>query len=324
MTDFESPSDSSFAPGLGAPRLSDADARVLDRLADVGFNLVALGELSAEDRARAERLLRQLALIDAYPDHVEAGDDGTLVAATMARIDEADAERAERMRLESHGTRGGVRRGVRFADFVAVACIVILAVTIVVPLLNWAGGRARETRCADNLRLVAQGLESYTRDYQSLPMAASLLPGVVDWATYRNSDNLRHLSATHYCGPDRMRCPGDKSETGSYAYQVGSASRRPLWNQGPRSVIVGDRNPLVDLERNGEVIASVALNSASHEGRGQNLLYSDASVAFTTSPYVTDPGTAWSQDNIWLPFGDGPNSLFDRNSGQTLDTFLLH
>jgi len=54
-------------------RLSEADRRVLDRLADHGFDPACLDGLSISDRLRGERILGQLGLLDAYPD--EIGDD---------------------------------------------------------------------------------------------------------------------------------------------------------------------------------------------------------------------------------------------------------
>ncbi|MBL9121544.1 MAG: type II secretion system protein [Phycisphaerae bacterium] len=322
------PFDRSASDSIAGPNLSAEDARVLDLLVECRFNLNALPSLPAADRARAERLVAQLGVLDAYPmgDALEGGE--ILLDATLARIDRETDARAARMRLDpERGT--AVRSRFRFPDLVAVASIAILAAVVLVPMVNWRNARALDLKCDNNMRLIAQGLESYTQSFQGeLPMSASLVPDFASWLGYRNADNLNPLKAGKYCTEGCLCCPGDHDPNGSYAYQVALGERHPRWQMGARVAVVGDRNPLVDLKRNGETIGSVALNSASHGGRGQNLLYSDGAVQFTNSPYLPfegDPGAmpAGRIDNIWLPFGDRADSLI-QVPGQGVDAFLLH
>lgn len=309
--------------------LSAADSRILDLLVDAGFDLGALPPLSADDRLRAERLVGLVRLIDVYPDGSsdEGVDAETLIAATLARVQQAEGERADRMRLDparEADIRSGGRKGFRMGDLVAVASIAILATTVLVPLFNWRSAQAIDTQCANNLRMIAQGLEVYTASNDAMPMVAGLGPDLATWLGYSNADNLNVLAAQKYCPPGCMSCPGDTEANACYAYQAPTAERRPAWSLGPRVVVVGDRNPLIDLKRNGETIASVALNAASHSGRGQNLLFSDASVEFDDSPYLSDAGTL-SIDNIWLPFGDQADALtVPPGARRVMDAFLLH
>ncbi|MFM9170112.1 MAG: hypothetical protein ACKOTD_08330, partial [Phycisphaerales bacterium] len=76
------------------PILCDADLRVLDFLAEHGFDASRVNLLPEADRPRAMALIRQMSVLDAYP--ADGGDD-SLVDATLARIaahDEAvDASR---------------------------------------------------------------------------------------------------------------------------------------------------------------------------------------------------------------------------------------
>lgn len=329
--------------------LSPADAAMLDRLVDAGFDLSRLAassasgssSLSADDMARAQRLLAQCAMLDAYPTTAVSAmtrdDTETLIAATMARIARADDERAARMRLDSQPSDAASRRrSFRWSDLIAVACIAILATTVIVPVMNWSRGRSLETNCANNLRLVAAGLDLYANDFESMPMRAGFVPELASWTGYRNADNLRVLATTHYCTPGCLCCPGDADPDGAYALQAPASvdsQRAPLWNQlrghGSRVALVADRNPLVDLERNGVKVASVALNSASHGGQGQNLLFTDGSVGFQMSPYLGDPSSRIA-DNIWLPFGDQlaslqrrPGTLKASGKASEMDVFLL-
>lgn len=309
-------------------RLSDDDARVLDRLVEAQFDLTALGDLPAADRVRAERIVSQLGLLQAYPDEGVLDDDA-LLDATMARIDRDGAARSSRMRIDPERS-APVGRRFRMPDLVAAASIAILAAVVLVPLVNWRNARALDLRCDNNMRLIAEGIASYTQNFNgTMPMTvatASILPDVGSWLGYRNADNLNPLKTGQYCSEGCLCCPGDHEPGGCYAYQVVLGERRPQWQNGPRVAVVGDRNPLVDLKRNGETIASVALNSASHGGRGQNLLFSDGSISFTSSPYLSLPegaGNANPSDNIWLPFGNRPDALTQR-PGEGVDAFLLH
>ena len=322
------PQDAAASEATG-PRLSDADARLLDRLVDARFELTAMVDLSADDRVRAARLLGQLDLLDAYPEEGHLKDDA-LLDATLARIDREAAARASRMRIDPERAVS-IGRRLRLPDLVAVASIAILAAVVLVPLINWRNARALDLRCDNNMRLIAEGIEGYTQSFQgTMPMAvatASILPDVGSWLGYRNADNLTPLKAGAYCSEGCLCCPGDHDPSGCYAYQVVLGERRPQWQHGPRVAVVGDRNPLVDLKRNGETIASVALNSASHGGRGQNLLFSDGSISFVSSPYLPLPesanGPGNAVDNIWLPFGNRPDALTQR-PGEGVDAFLLH
>ncbi len=314
--------------------LSEADARVLDLLVESGMEIAqfeAAPGVTADDRVRAKRLLAQFALLDQYPDLLDADershgsgvDAETLIAATLARVEQADSERGRRMRLDP-ARDIGVRRGIRMGDLVAVASIAILATTILVPLLNWRNSQAIETKCSNNLRMIAQGLEAYGQDYRTMPMLASIVPDLGNWLGYRNADNLNVLASQKYCPDGCMSCPGDHEPNACFSYHVASEGRHPMWNLGPRMVVVGDRNPLVDLKRHGETVASVTLNAASHGGRGQNMLFTDGSVIFNSSPYIADPDSG-VRDNVWLPLGDALEGL-TRAPGPKpqVDAFLLH
>jgi hypothetical protein len=339
-------------------RLCAEDARLLDRLVECGFDLSALPDLSVAERARAERIVQQLGLLDAYPVPVEAesSDAGnSLIDATLLRIEREDAARADRMRLDPERATSA-RRRFRFPDLIAVASIALLATVVLVPLLNWRNARALDFQCENNMRMIAEGIESYTQSFGgTMPMTASLVPDigshVANWLSYRNADNLAPLKAGHYCDERCLCCPGDHDPNGCYAYQVNLGERRPGWQNGVRSPVIADRNPVVDLKRNGQVVDSATLNSASHGGRGQNILFSDGAIQFASSPYFTAPERSSEQaldgqrtpvpgsgtramphgasglDNIWLPFGDWVDALSRtprEGDGPRVDVFLLH
>ena len=109
--------------------LCQADADLLDRLVDVGFELDKLDALSADETARANRLLSMLGLLDGYP--VEDASD-TLIDATLAQIDQYDSNKSQQMRIETaeiETTSSGFR--IRMPDFISVAAMVLTTESLI-------------------------------------------------------------------------------------------------------------------------------------------------------------------------------------------------
>lgn len=330
----------SHLPDDNRPDPAEHDATdLVDLLFAEGFDRERaereLAALPADRRARGERLLRLVEGLDRH--EVPLDDADTLVAATLARVAAEEEARGERMRIDPE--RVPLRRRRRLADMVAVASVAILATSLLVPLANWASGQALDARCANNLRLVSSGLAQYVADNGALPMAAGFSPSTIgEWSRFRHASNLRTLIGGHYCDADCLRCPGDADADACYAYRVPTdeASLRP--DLAPTSIVVGDRNPLIDLCRQGSQIVRVTLNSASHGGRGQNVLRADGTILFLADPRIgladprgtlADPRGAPADapnapsDNIWLPFGNEPSALLNR-PGRVEDVFLVH
>jgi hypothetical protein len=84
------------------------------------------------------------------------------------------------------------------------------------------------------------------------------------------------------------------SEQISYSYQNLFAHDRPRWVQPERTVVLADRSPVVPRALRGEWVNPLG-NSDNHQGHGQNVLWSDGSVAYLRTPVLA------SGDNIWLP-----------------------
>jgi len=304
------------------PRLCEADLRVLDRLADHGFDPACLERLSISDRRRGERLLAQLGLLDAYPDGVAADGDARadadlLVDATLARIEREEEARTERMRFGA-ATGGRTGRGFRLADLVAVASVAIIATTVAIPLLQVGRDSAGRSACANTLRRLAGAFGTYAGDHSGLmPATAGFSLGAVgprgpwdslsSWSHHRHGENLAPLVDGGHCGTDDMRCPCDAHQGYGWAYRVPSSVSALVWGNGPRAVLVADRNPLIDLTRRGQPLGTAVLNSENHGGRGQNTLWTDGSIEFLGQPCLHRPGPVAqpqdATDNIWLPSG---------------------
>ncbi|MDG2291205.1 MAG: hypothetical protein P8L37_00990 [Phycisphaerales bacterium] len=150
------------------PILSDADAALLDRLVECGFDSAAVTGLDADEQARLERLVALLGLLDAYPAEPLSNEDReTLVNATLARIDLAEQDQDERMRFDS-SIRGGF--GSRFGapELVAVAAIIILGLSIIFPMMHAARNSSTRSTDRNNLAQIGGGLFNFAQDQDGM------------------------------------------------------------------------------------------------------------------------------------------------------------
>lgn len=317
MKDFDAPGqDGAFSGDL--PSLSNDDQRLLDRLIDNGFDRDALGALSDDESRRVETLMNLFGLMDDYP--VEDADS-SLIHATMLRIDrEVDSER-DRMRVESRpDDRRRWAMPFRLPDLITVAAVLLIGTSIIVPVLGAMNRSSIDRGCANNLRAMGEAFHAYTTDFNgAMPTSRASIAPDIGWEQVRNLLNLTPMFEGGYCEHKHCSCPGHQAhdEFGpSYSYQLPGSGQAVRWQTGPRTVILGDRNPLIDAARAGRFDVPPLSISINHRGRGQNVLQSDNAIEWLTEPTI-------GQDNIWLPDGfqrleDG--ALPTRES----DTFLAH
>ena len=154
-------------PDPREPRLSDADMRVLDFLAEHGFDASRVHLLPEADRPRAMALVRQMQVLDHYPAE---GADDALVDATLARIDRWEAANAEAHRLPAR------RMGAfRIPDFVGIAALVVVGVGVLVPVASRIRAQGLVDACGNNLRSLHGALGQYASQHDGLlPATASI------------------------------------------------------------------------------------------------------------------------------------------------------
>jgi type II secretory pathway pseudopilin PulG len=298
-------------------RLCPADCRVLDALVEVGFDPTALEGLSEDDQSRVDRLMSLFALTRDYP--VEDSSEA-LVHATIAAIDRAERDREDRLHLATvqEATRPTGMRRIFVPDFITVAAVLLIAASIVLPVMSGMRQRSLDAQCENNLRVMGYAFSHYAADYDGTMPVVSQAGLNRSWDMFSNFLHLSPLEAGQYCKPGCMGCPGHDATAGpGYSYQWQEADRARRWNGGRATrIVLGDRNPLLDAIRLGRILApdSVSLN---HGGRGQNVLASDGSTMWLSEPVV-------GQDNIWLPAGvDGlkPGEIVNEPED---DVFLAH
>ncbi len=299
-----------FSP---SPDLSPDDQRVLDALVDAGFSTDGLEAPTPTVRKRAAAAASLFELLEDYP--VEDADD-TLIHATLARIDRLEDGRATRMNFNEVALGETGRRRVRLPDFISVAAVILIGASIVWPLTSHLRQRSIDTGCSSNLQQMAVGFSQYAMDYNgAMPTARA---GVFsEWTLgARNAINLKPLLQGSYCESGHLDCPGNEGFADSYSYQFQVTGHRPRWSAGSSTVVLGDRNPLIDAVRRGQVIGALTV-SINHGGRGQFVLSSDGRTIWLRQPVV---GT---NDNIWLPGGVIFLRSGDRLTDPT-DVFLAH
>ncbi len=283
-------------------KLNADDERLLDALVESGFDPEVLESLSAEDRRRVGAILNLFELIEDYP--VEDVDD-SLVDATLARIDQYET-RASALASQETTLQSASRRAFRLPDLVSVAAVLLIGASIFWPMLSTMKQRRIDDSCANNLRQMGYAFGRYANDYNgSIPVAIARAGLFSEWTkSFTNAVNLRPLVISGYCEQNHLVCAGHEGQTGaSYGYQWQIPESELTWGVNRITVILGDRNPLIDAIFQAKAQTPSLSNSLNHGGRGQNVLRTDGVVMWLENPMVE------SVDNIWLP--KGSSSLHD-------------
>lgn len=275
------------------PSLSDAEQRALDRLVERGWHAATDDSTDAADERRVLDVIR---LLEQYPAQ---DSDPSLIDATLARIQANDREQANRLKLEQRP-----RRFARWADLGGIAAVVLLAAGVAWPVMARMRSAALQAGCASNMRAMGAGLTSYATDHRDyLPMTAGLnsltspKPSMLDWNTYEHGGNLVMLIHHGYCSTDQMQCPGcaAKSPHRHISFRMPASDRAFRLTVIGRGALIGDANPALELHRMGKPFGT-GDSSASHDQRGQNVLFGDGALLWLTRPEVEG-------DNLYLQRG---------------------
>ncbi len=296
--------------------LSPEDRRLLDQLVECGFDPAALEGLTPDEKRRVDAIVGLFELLDDYP--VEDADE-SLVYATLARIDRQENEASARLVFDALSAESGDpprRWRFRVPDFISIAAVILIATSVIWPTaVHLRQGNLR-AGCANNLRLLSNGFTLYANDYEgAMPMAMANLGPDMSWETIRNVVNLNPLLAGGYCERGYLNCPGNHDLDPSYSYQW-FLTGRPVWGVDRKTIVLGDRNPRIDLALLGRQQDVVLMSSLNHNGRGQNVLKTDGSRKWLPQPEEDN-------DKIYLPKGVAFLRLGDLPTDPA-DVFLAH
>lgn len=297
--------------------LASDDRDALDALVAKGFDPARVPVVL---RARAERHAAILSLLDQAP--IEQGERESLIARTLGHVQAGIESERGRMNYSAAAER---RAGFsfRWADLITVASVVLIAGSVLTPIVESLRSGQRRVACTSNLMSAGAGFAAYANDYRDrLPMASASLAGNPWWLVgvpeRSNSSNLFTLPRAGYiplaqlsCAGNVFACDGEMPFEGgqpardwaglgqvSYSMQNLFARERRNWVGAPgttrRIEMLVDRSPVVLRAIRREVIFPME-NSPNHGGSGQAVMFNDGAAEWMTSP-VSVRG-----DNIWLP-----------------------
>jgi hypothetical protein len=276
--------------------LSPQDQRLLDALIECNFDREALEALTPDEQRRVDSLVSLFELLEDYP--VEDADE-SLVHATLARVDRYEEQRASRMVFSEAAESEDLpaRRRFRMPDFISIAAVILIGASVVWPLTTHLHRRSIDTGCANNMRRMALAFDQYNSDFDgAVPIVQAGM--FSNWnLTRHNAVNLNPLLQGGYCDRGHLSCPGRKEYYGeSYSYVWQVPDHRQGWGVGRVTLMLGDRNPLIDAARSGQWMPALTI-SLNHGGRGQNVLTTDGATLWFVQPVFG------RNDNIWLPSG---------------------
>ena len=288
-------------------KLCQADAELFDRLVEVNFELNKLKSLSPDQTIRASRILSLLNVLNTYPT-----DDASsiLIDATLAKIHQYEADQTQRMRIETSEIKikgDGFR--VRMPDFISVAAMVLIAVSVFAMISKNTRAQSISNQCASNMAQVGFGLVEYANDHKGLTpiteaaAVASMFGGLVPSRT-----DAEKLVADGYCEVYHLNCPGHGGQGGGFSYQTQPAEAwEAIRSQGRLLIVLSDRNPILESMLAGKEFNPLA-PSENHGSLGQNQLRDDGSTeSLKGLPIV-------GKDKIWV---------LDGNK-RVIDIFLTH
>ncbi len=279
--------------------LSEADQDALDAVMMTGMDA---SRVPSALRERTDRVLALTALLGG----ASQAHDSALTDRVMAAVDAQGAVlETERPVL--------ARIGGRFADLVSVAAVVLIAASVVWPVLTTVRQNAVRQANQANLAVAGLGFGAYAADYQGELPRLSDRAGDAQWwnvgedPSQSNSAGLYTLARLRYTPIEALASPGNPSAPRAVADAGARDWRSPdevsysylLPFAGPNTaaapgVVLADRSPVVVRLLAGETVR-LSENSPNHDGRGQHMLKGDGSVLWTTEPY-TEYG-----DHVYLP-----------------------
>jgi hypothetical protein len=229
---------------------------------------------------------------------------------------------------------GGRRPILSLREVVALAACILFFVGVFVPSLSNSRQLARRVQCGANLASLFTGLQSYAQANSGYLPNTGLAPGVNWLSTSPNRRNLYVLIRLRYVEPQVMVCPSRPDHRPMPADQVSRVAALPdrkYFSYDMQNVagstcnlqdclavpVVSDTNPLFEGGRFNRALDPRQANTIAHRARGQNVLWTDGRVVWSTSPITTVGG-----DNIWTTQNAGTYEGTEVPAGAT-DAFLI-
>lgn len=276
------------------PSINRADAALLEKLVESGFDPDAVDGLDDDQRARLQCLAGMLGMLDGYPSEpLDEGERETLTHATMARIDRFESEQTDRMKFSDTGA-GGSRGRFGPLELVAVAAILILGVAVIFPIMNAGKRSAMQQHSSQNLAMIGQGLFDYASSNDNALPSAPVDQFTPVFGEAPQRLDLHPLVQGGILDASALGNPGDSS---GYSYQT-QPSHHEFSLQGPgMSILMGDSNPTL------EHISIITIDEARKSLRiqSQTTISWSPNVLFSDGHSEQLPSYFYGDDDLRLP-----------------------
>lgn len=270
------------------PDLSSNDRRVLDALIDNGFDIEALEPLSEADRQRARRVTTLFGLMNDYP--VEDSEP-VLIDATMARIDKHDRELGACLRFDQHQEEQFTgRRRIPLPNLISIAAMILIAVSVMWPILGNIRRESIRARQINNLMLVQSAVENYANDYNGKwPTArAGLTDGV------RSLSDVINLTPVVADGYARIADPETEQP-------LVSPDQSAQWTQSNLVLFMNDQHPIARALRERKPVFSPVTIRFEPSDIRRNIFSENGGIMLLDAPQVGQDVTYWRfRDFMWL------------------------
>ena len=256
-----------------------------------------------------------------------------LEARTLERV---RALRRTEMLLDSQPVGGDDRKPIfSFRELMTLAAAAVVTIAIVLPSFRRAQQLSRRSLCQDKVAQVGAALGHFASGHDGrLPTTSTsedLWLPQNGQAYASNSAGLFQLVRQRLAGPEMFQCPSTGEQTFairagmtdfpspkaiSYSYQHSLNARLMLHLLDAKMAILADDTP-VFVDGRFRPAGLKCEVSENHSDDGQNVLYPDGAVVWTTHSRV-----GVDQDNIFLA-GDISNYTGRERPAHETDSFLL-
>lgn len=305
--------------GSNPVTLSVEDSEALDALLQLRRLGMTQGPMPTGVRERSVKVQHVLSLLDRAND--EPVPQG-LVAKTLQTIERDRQAQQQRSALSAMATTTDRQGAISIRQIATTAALLVMALSILLPMLNNAKHHAQVAQCSENLAGLGSDLQQLAFDNKGQthrptttqanalnPLAKLAQTNLDGSAVPANRASIfvfideQRVASKHLACPTRDR----NDPTALYNGQNPAAGGPFRAFLKPRPIFA-DTNPLYTVTPKGLVrnqdIPSLT-PSANHNARGQNTLISDGSVNWMIRP--TLQRHADTSDNIWL-YQQNPNA----------------
>ena len=296
--------------------LSADDAQALDAMLDLRRQGLSDGPMPAGVRERTAGVANVLGLLDRAGDESIPAD---LAERTMEAIERDRTTRQQRTALSTMQIASDRAGSIGIRQIATTAALLLMAVSILLPMLSNAQHNAKIAQCSENLAGLGTDLQSIAFDNKGMthrsvkptspaepdvynPLAKFARTGVDGTPLPANEAGYFVLLDEQRITSRHLACPtGGKNDTSALYNGQNPAAGGPFRVFFKPRPIFADTNPLYKVTNRGLVrqdgVADMS-RSLNHNAAGQNVLISDGSVQWMIRPAIQNDASA--SDNIWL------------------------